>query len=174
MLTDFLGESFHQGSSSNPVVGDLLCLAAAVLYAVSNVGQEATVTQGSKLEYLALLGLFATPLSLGQSAGIEHARWVSTNWTPLVIGCMVGFAVCLWCVYALVPIMLERSGATFLNLSLLTSDVFAIVAGIFLFGFVPSLFYILAAVLIVAGLIVYNVGSGEEKKEERSILTEQV
>jgi hypothetical protein len=61
-----------------------------------------------------------------------------------------------------VPLMLERSGATFLNLSLLTSDVFAIVAGIFLFGFVPSLFYILAAALIVGGLIVFNV-SNEEK-----------
>jgi solute carrier family 35 protein F1/2 len=162
VLTDILGNSFRQGNSVNPLIGDFLCLAAAVLYAVSNVGQEAAVTQNSKLEYLAMLGLFATPLSLAQSAAIEHSRWVTTEWTPLVIGLMIGFGVCLWCVYALVPIMLERSGATFLNLSLLTSDVFAIAAGIFLFNFVPSVFYILAALLIVAGLIVYNFSSRNE------------
>jgi solute carrier family 35, member F1/2 len=104
VLTDFFGQSFRNGSAPNPLMGDFLCLAASVLYAVSNVGQEATVTQGSKLEYLALIGLFATPISLGQSAGIEHARWTSTIWTPVVIGCMVTFTVCLWCMYALVKV----------------------------------------------------------------------
>ncbi len=158
VLSDWLGGSFGAASAApHPVVGDLLCLASAVLYAVSNVGQEAAVLRASKTEYLAMLALFAAPLSLAQSAAVEHARWLSTDWTPTVAGLMVGFGMCLFCVYALVPVMLERSGATFLNLSLLTSDVFAIVAGVLLFGYIPTLFYAGGAVLIVAGLVVYNI-----------------
>ncbi len=160
VLTDWLGCSFHQQAAENAVVGDMLCLAAAVLYAVSNVGQESVVVRSSKTEYLAMLALFAAPLSLVQSAAVEHARWVATQWSGAVVGLMAAFGLSLFCVYALVPVMLERSGATFLNLSLLTSDVLAIVAGVFLFGYVPSLFYLLAAVLIVAGLIVYNINCG--------------
>jgi drug/metabolite transporter (DMT)-like permease len=54
---------------------------------------------------------------------------------------------------------------------LIASDVFAIVAGILLFNYVPSLFYILSAALIVAGLVVYNLGSGSSAiTEERHIL----
>jgi solute carrier family 35 protein F1/2 len=168
VLSDWLGSSFGAaGGAEHAVVGDLLCLASAVLYAVSNVGQEAAVVRSSKTEYLAMLALFAAPLSLAQSAGVEHARWLSTDWTAAVAGLMVGFGVCLFCVYALVPVMLERSGATFLNLSLLTSDVFAVIAGVFLFGYIPSLFYALGAVLIVGGLVVYNI-SCEPKAAEAS------
>ena len=157
VLSDWLDASFGQAAAAHALVGDMLCLASAVLYAVSNVGQESAVLQSSKTEYLALLALFAAPLSLGQSAAVEHARWLATDWSAAVVGLMAGFGVCLFCVYALVPVMLERSGATFLNLSLLTSDVFAVVAGVFLFGYVPSVFYGIGAVLIVGGLIVYNI-----------------
>ena len=156
VLSDWLGDSFKQGASSSPIIGDFLCLASALLYAVSNVGQEAAVTQHSKIEFLGMLALFAAPLSLAQSAAIDHAAWASTVWTPLTAGLMAAFGVCLFAVYVLVPVMIERAGATFYNLSLLTSDVLAVVIGIYLFDYVPSLWYILGAVLIVTGLIVYN------------------
>jgi solute carrier family 35 protein F1/2 len=56
VLADYLFQSFGQSAPSNPVLGDMLCLAGALLYAVSNTGQEVSVTTASKLEYLALLG----------------------------------------------------------------------------------------------------------------------
>lgn len=38
----------------------MLCLAGAILYGVSNVVQEYLVKQGSSIEFLALMGLWAT------------------------------------------------------------------------------------------------------------------
>jgi solute carrier family 35 protein F1/2 len=45
-------------AGSNPLLGDALCLGAATLYAVSNVGQEATVKKFSRSEFLAMVGIF--------------------------------------------------------------------------------------------------------------------
>lgn len=158
LVSDWTESAFGQTTAPNPILGDVLCLAGAILYAVSNTGQELVVTKdGSKIEYLAMLALFAAPLSVGQSAAVDHATWLQTPWSWQVVGLMLGFAVCLFLIYTMVPVALEREGATFLNLNLLTSDVFAIVAGVYLFGYKFTVLYIVAAVLIVAGLIVYNI-----------------
>ena len=44
-------------------LGDIFVLAATFLYAVSNVAQEFLVKKHSIVEFLALLGLFATLFS---------------------------------------------------------------------------------------------------------------
>lgn len=45
---------------SNPLKGDILCLVAATLYAISNVGQEATVKKFSREEFLSMIGIYGT------------------------------------------------------------------------------------------------------------------
>lgn len=45
------------------VLGDGLVLLSAVLYAVSNVGQEYTVKNLSRVEFLGMMGLFGTLIS---------------------------------------------------------------------------------------------------------------
>ncbi len=112
--------------------------------------------------------------------------WLQTVWSLPTIGLMAAFAASLFLMYSLVPLMLVLAGATFLNLSLLTrfakqnpsaaltrladsSDVFAILIGMLLFNYVPSLFYILSAVLIVAGLVVYNLGSAPPSEESQAL-----
>ena len=46
--------------------------------------------------------------------------------------------------------------ATLFNLSLLTSDVFGVAAGVFLFHERPSLLYFLAFACTIAGLVIYH------------------
>jgi len=46
--------------AANKVLGDLLCLAGAVLYGVSNVCQEYLVCHFGSLQYLAAIGLFGS------------------------------------------------------------------------------------------------------------------
>mmetsp|Transcript_27558 Transcript_27558/g.69098 ORF Transcript_27558/g.69098 Transcript_27558/m.69098 type:complete len:101 (-) Transcript_27558:316-618(-) len=69
---------------------------------------------------------------------------------------MAGFAVSLFCLYSLVPRMILMSSATLLNLSLLTSDALAIIAGVFFFDLEPSLLYYLSLAITVGGLVMYN------------------
>jgi solute carrier family 35 protein F1/2 len=42
---------------SNPVLGDLLCLAGSLLYAISNVAQEFLVKNHGVTEYLGFIGV---------------------------------------------------------------------------------------------------------------------
>lgn len=44
-------------AGSNPLLGDLLCLAGALLYAISNVAQEFLVKNHTIVEYLGFLGV---------------------------------------------------------------------------------------------------------------------
>ncbi len=72
------------------------------------------------------------------------------------VGLLLGFAGCLFLLYSLVPLLLKQSSATVMNLSLLTSDVYSLLFGLFLFHLKFSWLYFLAFGLVVAGLIVYN------------------
>lgn len=53
----------EQGSTSNILLGDCLVLISATLYAVSNVCQEYTVKNLSRVEFLGMVGLFGTVIS---------------------------------------------------------------------------------------------------------------
>lgn len=59
----------------NPLLGDLLCLLAATLYAISNVGQEATVKKFSREEFLAMVGLYGTVINGVQLFVEALERW---------------------------------------------------------------------------------------------------
>lgn len=50
-------------AASDVVLGDGLVLLSAVLYAVSNVCQEYTVKNLSRVEFLGMMGLFGTLIS---------------------------------------------------------------------------------------------------------------
>jgi len=49
--------------AANKVLGDLLCLAGAVLYGISNVCQEYLVCHFGSLQCLAAVGLFGSIVS---------------------------------------------------------------------------------------------------------------
>lgn len=91
-------------------------------------------------------------------------------------GLLIGFAMCLFWMYSFTPLMLHVSSATLFNLSLLTSDVFAIIAGIFLFHHKvvvskvtdhckPTIWYFVAFFAIIVGLILYNFGASEKDEK---------
>ncbi|CDM63462.1 Solute carrier family 35 member F1 [Caenorhabditis elegans] len=60
---DALGDKGALDGGSNKVLGDILCLAAAVMYAICNVAEEFLVKQHSRTEYLGMLGLFGCIVS---------------------------------------------------------------------------------------------------------------
>jgi len=98
-------------SSSSPssfppaLLGDLLCLLGATLYAVSNVVQEAIVKTHDPTEFLGMLGGLGTILAgvqalvleLGREGGREGGK---EGW-GVEMGYLVGFAVTLAIMYTL-------------------------------------------------------------------------
>lgn len=148
----------RQGQTApDPLLGDLLCLLGAVLYAVSNVSQEYLVKQHDRVEFLAMIGACGTLVAGVQMAAVEHTALAAADWSAgAVPALIVGFALCMFALYSLVPVLLVWSGATMLNLSLLASDAYSMLFGVFLFRFSLTWLYFLASAIIVLGLLAYN------------------
>jgi len=137
--------------------GDLLVIAASALYAISNVAQEKIIKEYSQAEYLGMIGLFGSLANFTQLMILERSELFQIKWSVPIVFLLLGFALCLFSFYSLVPLMLRLSSATFLNISLLSSDILAIVAAIFLFDRVPSVLYFIAYVIVMLGVIIYNI-----------------
>lgn len=71
------------------------------------------------------------------------------------MGCLIGFAVAMFILYSVMPVALSRTNAVLVNLSLLTADLYALLIGIFLFGYIFHLLYIASYVAIMLGVCLF-------------------
>ncbi|TMS07817.1 Solute carrier family 35 member F2 [Larimichthys crocea] len=145
-----------QGSTSNILLGDGLVLLSASLYAVSNVCQEYTVKNLSKVEFLGMVGLFGTIISTIQMVVLERNEVAAIQWSWQVGLLFSAFALCLYTLYNCMSIVVKLSSATSVNLSLLTADLFSLFCGIFLFQYNFSGLYLVSLVVIIIGFITFN------------------
>ncbi|KAM6969960.1 solute carrier family 35 member F2 [Aplochiton taeniatus] len=152
---DLLAGRDH-GSTSDVLLGDGLVLLSAALYAVSNVCQEYTVKNLSRVEFLGMMGLFGTLISGIQLAVLETSAVVAIKWSLNMIVLFGGYALCMYALYSFMPIVVKLTSATAVNLSLLTADLFSLFCGIFLFHFSFSSLYVLSFVVITVGFIMFN------------------
>eukprot|EP00051_Salpingoeca_urceolata_P015637 m.204098 g.204098 ORF g.204098 m.204098 type:complete len:157 (+) comp18461_c1_seq3:109-579(+) len=95
------------------------------------------------------------------SAVLEGHKVASTDWGSRPLALLFGYTACLFALYSLVPFLLQRSSATMLNLSLLTSDVYSLLFGLFLFHYKFSGLYFVGFAMVLIGLVVYNRGAPE-------------
>lgn len=144
--------------ASNVVLGDALVLGGAFLYAVSNVGQEHVVRSKGSSWWLFHLGAYGSVLSLAQAAVVGELTGIFASqpgWAD--VGLFFAFTCSQMLLYLCVPKLLIATGATFLNLSLLTSDFFAVAIGVLLFGDQVPAVYAAAFACTVGGLLVFHV-----------------
>lgn len=152
---DILAER-DQGSSSDVILGDGLVLLSAVLYAVSNVCQEYTVKNLSRIEFLGMMGLFGTIISGIQLAALEiqAVREIKLDFHVSMLFAV--YALCMYALYSFMPVVVKMTSATAVNLSLLTADLFSLFCGIFLFHYKFSTLYTISFVIITLGFIMFN------------------
>lgn len=154
-----------RAKGSNPIKGDLLVIAGAMLYAVSNVSEEFFVKSADRIELMAMLGLFGAIFSAIQIGIFERNELKAIHWSSGVVLPFVGFAVAMFLFYSTVPILLKISGATMLNLSLLTSDMWAVLIRILAYHEKVDWMYFLAFAAVAVGLIIY---SGDDKEDDQN------
>ncbi|NXU01321.1 S35F2 protein, partial [Buphagus erythrorhynchus] len=147
------GRSEDEGS--HVVIGDVLVLLAASLYAISNVSEEYIVKNLSRVEFLGMVGLFGTIISGLQLAIVEHKEITKIQWNWKVALLFTGFALCMFGLYSFMPVVIKVSSATSVNLGILTSDLYSLFFGLFLFMYKFSGLYILAFVVIMVGFTLY-------------------
>ncbi|KAH7681141.1 solute carrier family 35 member F1/2 protein [Dioscorea alata] len=154
--------SSDRAGGSNPIKGDMLVIGGSMLYAISNVSEEFLVKEGDRIELMAMLGLFGAIVSACQISILERQELKSIHWTAGAAIPFVGFALAMFLFYSTVPIVLKLSGSTMLNLSLLTSDMWAVFIRVFAYHEKVDWMYFIAFAGVAVGLLIYSGGSKED------------
>ncbi|XP_015581700.1 solute carrier family 35 member F1 isoform X1 [Ricinus communis] len=154
--------SADRSAGSNPRKGDALVIAGATLYAVSNVSEEFLVKNADRIELMSLLGFFGAIVSAIQISILERSELKSIQWSAGAALPFFGFALAMFLFYSFVPVLLKINGSTMLNLSLLTSDMWAVLIRIFAYHDKVDWMYYVAFAAVVIGLIIYSGGDKEE------------
>ncbi|XP_044874393.1 solute carrier family 35 member F2 [Mauremys mutica] len=145
----------QNSEGSDVVVGDVLVLLGASLYAISNVSEEYIVKNLSRVEFLGMVGLFGTIISGLQLAIVEHTDIAQIQWNWKIVLLFVGFALCMFGLYSFMPVVIKVTSATSVNLGILTADLYSLFFGLFLFGYQFSGLYLLSFGVIMVGFILY-------------------
>ncbi|XP_049745329.1 solute carrier family 35 member F2 isoform X4 [Elephas maximus indicus] len=125
----------ENNSGSDVLIGDILVLLGASLYAVSNVCEEYIVKKLSREEFLGMVGLFGTIISSVQVLIIEYQDIADIHWDWKIALLFVAFALCMFCLYSFMPLVIKATSATSVNLGILTADLYSLFFGLFLFGY---------------------------------------
>ena len=160
-------QGINGGATSDMVKGDLFALLGATCYGFSNVFEEFLVSKRPTYEVLSFLGLFGILINGVQAAIFDRQSFQDATWNGSVIGYMIGYTICLFIFYSLVPLLLRMASAAFFNISLLTGNFWGAIIGIHVFGYVIHWMYPIAFVCIVLGLVTYFLAGsilGDSKK----------
>ncbi|XP_021467605.1 solute carrier family 35 member F1 [Oncorhynchus mykiss] len=149
----------QQGLGDHKLLGDLLVLGGAMLYGISNVCEEFIVKNLSRVEFLGMMGLFGSFFSGIQLAIMEHKELLKVQWDWQIGLLYIGFSACMFGLYSFMPVVIRRTSATSVNLSLLTADLYSLFCGLFLFQYKFSGLYLLSFVIIILGLVFYTSSS---------------
>ncbi|XP_059667463.1 uncharacterized protein LOC132312917 isoform X1 [Cornus florida] len=144
------------GGGSKPLLGDILVIAGTLFFAMSNVGEEYCVKKKDRVEVVSMIGLFGMLVSVCEIAIMERTTLESVTWSTEIILAFAGYAVASFIFYSFVPFVLQMSGATLFNLSILTSDMWAVVIRIFFYHQEVDWLYYLSFAIVVVGLIIYS------------------
>lgn len=155
ILSDLQG---RQPRSTYPqaLKGDVLCIVGAALYAGSNVMQEDFVKNHDRVEFLGMAGLFGFIISGVQTVALEREALAEIEWTPSIVFFILGYALSLTVMYSWTSLFLQAGDAAMFNLSLLTSDVYALIFAFVVEHVTPNWLYFLAFTVIFGGLICYH------------------
>ncbi|XP_075993400.1 solute carrier family 35 member F1 [Genypterus blacodes] len=149
----------QEGLGERKLLGDLLVLAGATLHGISSVCEEHIVKSLSRVEFLGMMGLFGSFFSGIQLAVMEQKELLRVHWDWQIGLLYVGFSAFMFSLYSFMPVVMKRTSATSISLSVLTSDLYVLFCGLFLFHYKFSGLYLLSFFIIMLGLILYSSSS---------------
>lgn len=112
-----------------------------------------------------MLGLFGLLVSTIQIFIFERKSLEAVAWSPTMISLFAGFAVAIFMFYTVTPFVLKMSGATLFNLSLLTSDMWAVAIRVLFYHQQINWLYYLAFAVVAIGLIIYSLRESSSDNE---------
>ncbi|KAH7917611.1 DUF914-domain-containing protein [Leucogyrophana mollusca] len=149
MLTDKNYPALSRGK------GDAFMIIGATLYGFTNATEEFFVRRSPLYEVVGQLGMWGTLINGIQAAGLEHQDMKTASWNGATIGFLVAYTAAMFILYTTAPLLYRMASSAFYNISLLTSDFYGLIFGLFLFHYSPFWLYFPAFVVVIIGLVVY-------------------
>lgn len=149
--------------------GDIMAVLGGVLFGASSVvGEVAVRDLGGPNEYVGMLGFFATIICIIQTILIERDDiadfFGSESTAEGTLHCNQGTARILLVAFVIINVVnylgrawfLQVSEAAFLNLSLLTGDMWSVLFSVFAEKILPHAFFYVALAITLSGVVVYE------------------
>lgn len=139
------------------IVGDICAMVGGASYGIGNALQEMAVKKFDTLEYLGCLGVSGALCSGVQAAIFDRKGFKRLPSLPGAgIGNIAGYTAVMLTLYCSNSVLVRLASAVFMNLSLLTADLYAVFIDIFVFDNAVSWVYIIVFIVIMGGTAVYS------------------
>ncbi|CAL1714743.1 unnamed protein product [Somion occarium] len=135
--------------------GDVFMIVGATLYGFTNATEEFFVRKSPLYEVVGQLGMWGTIINGIQAASLEHDGMKTASWNGKTIGLLVAYTGAMFILYTVAPILYRMASSAYYNLSLLSSDFYGLLFGLFLYHYTVYWLYFLAFAVVIFGLIVY-------------------
>jgi len=155
--------------SVNMGKGDAFMILGASLYGFTNATEEFFVRRRPLYEVVGQLGMWGTIISGVQASIIEHNGMKTVTWSGRNIGLLVAYTTAMFILYTVAPLLYRLASSAYFNLSLLSSDFFGLLFGLFLFHYRPYWLYFPSFSVVILGLIVYFWHSTPEEQGKNDI-----
>ena len=141
--------------------GDGLAILAALLYGISDAAGEFWSKHVDRKEYLGMLGFFGAIITASLCPLIEldaiRSLFLESENRPSALTTMMIYIPLLVAYYVASSLFLVTADATLLNISLQSSNLWAIVFSVVAFREAPPIFFYAAMLLVVTGIFAYEV-----------------
>ncbi|GBE86605.1 hypothetical protein BKA93DRAFT_94067 [Sparassis latifolia] len=135
--------------------GDAFMIVAATLYGFTNATEEFFVRRSPLYEVIGQLGMWGMIINGIQAAGLEHKQMTTSTWSGENIGILIAYTASMFILYTVAPILYRMASSTYYNLSLLSSDFYGLLFGLFLFHYRVYWLYFPAFAVVILGLVIY-------------------
>ncbi|KAF8892085.1 solute carrier family 35 member SLC35F1/F2/F6 [Infundibulicybe gibba] len=135
--------------------GDAFMIAGATLYGFTNATEEFLVRKRPLYEVVGQLGMYGVLINGIQAAGLEHTGMKNASWNGATIGLLVAYTAAMFILYTVAPLLYRMASSAYYNLSLLSSDFYGLLFGLFLYHYRPFWLYFVSFAVVIAGLITY-------------------
>lgn len=123
-------------------------------------------------QYLFIIGSCGALIMATECYLLEYDI-ISNLLEPYQVLYIAGFAVCLFINYSIAPYFLRYYGATFYNLSLLTSSLYGLIYELTVLGTSFEYLYLIGFGFVMLGILLYNLPSSQSQ-ESLDLLPENI
>lgn len=140
--------------------GDMMCALGAILFGLSTVCQEWIVDDLDIYEYQGTVCWYAAAISIAKFIFLEGSYLVTNiQHKPIVVAPLGCLAVSQFIFYAVMPRMLSSFGSGAATINILAADLYAALAGHFIFKMDFHAMYIFGMLVICLGIVIYTMRS---------------